>query len=97
MRHPPNSLVWSAPPLLLPRAKVIRVRLVLLVVHAWLTAMRWTWYKLAGSRPRRTKPWEEAFRTVAGSRGEWLAWAWMLRLPQAAEEPPPGPSGAVGC
>lgn len=70
VRPPPNHLVWPDPFLPLPRAKVIRVRIVLLVAPAWLAAMRWTWYKLEGSRPWRTKLWVEAFRTVAGSRGE---------------------------
>ena len=67
MGEAPSQQPCPASPLLpLPRAKVIRVRLVLLVAHAWLAAMRWTWYKVEGSRPRRTKLWEEAFRTVSG-------------------------------
>lgn len=73
--------MFASPLLPLPSAKVIRVRLVLLMAPAWLVAMRWTWYKLPGSRPWRTQPWEEAFRTVAESRGQWSAWAQMPRLP----------------
>lgn len=61
-----------------------------------LVAMRWTWYKLAGSKPWRTKPWEEAFRTVAGSRREWSAWAQMLRLPPRLPSAPPRPPGLLG-
>lgn len=79
--EPSQQPCLAGPLLALPRAKVIRVRLVLLVAPALLVALRRTWYKLAGSKPWRTKPWEEALSTVAGSRREWSAWAQMPRLP----------------